>query len=163
MAAPAAAQSPPPQPSCSGSAFRQLDFWVGEWRLEFDLPGGKTGAATNRITRDEYGGCVIAEHFHQPDTGLRGHSVSLYDAKSSRWRQTWVDSEGDYLALEGGPVTGEPHVFELRTIRSSESQPFARMIWLDVKPDSFTWRWQKRASDADAWKDAWEIRYTRAK
>ena len=154
-------RSPPPQPNCSGKEFRQLDFWVGEWRLEFEQPDGKTVKAVNRITRDEYGACVITEHFHRADTDYRGHSVSMYDAKSGRWRQTWVDNQGAYIALEGGPVADQQHAFEFRTMRLSESQPFARMIWQDLKPDSFTWRWQKRPSETDPWQDAWVIRYSR--
>ena len=155
------AQTPPPQPPCAGAEHRQLDFWVGEWRADFDLPGGKRGTATNRITRDEYGACVITEHFYQPDIDYRGHSVSMYDAKTKQWRQTWVDSQGSYIALAGGPVSGQPHSFELATVQAGPS--LSRMVWQDVKPDSFTWRWQKRASEGAAWEDSWVIRYSRAK
>jgi len=155
------AQTPPPQPACAGAEHRQLDFWVGEWRADFDLPGGKRGTATNRITRDEYGACVITEHFYQPDIDYRGHSVSMYDAKTKQWRQTWVDSQGSYIALAGGPVSGQPHSFELATVQAGPS--LSRMVWQDVKPDSFTWRWQKRASEGAAWEDSWVIRYSRAK
>jgi hypothetical protein len=36
------------------------------------------------------------------------------------------------------------------------------MIWQDVKPDSFTWRWQARKPDG-SWADNWVIHYTRRK
>ena len=37
-----------------------------------------------------------------------------------------------------------------------------RMIFTDIKPDSFTWRWQG-TTDGKAWADSWGIRYTRKK
>ncbi|MGZ8362329.1 MAG: hypothetical protein ACXW3D_00585 [Caulobacteraceae bacterium] len=158
------AQTPPPAPpSCSAPEYRQLDFWVGDWDASFDLGAGKTGHAVNHITRDEYGACVIAEHFYQPDIDYRGHSVSMFDRQSKQWRQTWVDNQGSYIALAGGPVTGQKHIFELNTIRNADTAKFTRMIWEDVTPDSFTWRWQQRKAETDPWADSWVIHYTRKK
>ena len=56
----AQAQNAPAAPSCSGPEYRQLDFWVGEWDLEFTQPDGSVGKARNRITKDEYGTCAIS-------------------------------------------------------------------------------------------------------
>ena len=151
---------PAAAPSCSTAEYRQLDFWVGEWDASF-VQNGKPGRAVNRITKDEYGSCVITEHFYQADIDYKGHSVSMYDG--TQWRQTWVDNQGSYIALAGGPVTGQKHIFALDTIRNSDKAQFTRMIWEDVKPDSFTWRWQQRKTGADPWVDNWVIQYTRRK
>jgi hypothetical protein len=153
----------PPTAPCSPPEYRQLDFWVGEWDAEFALPGGKTGRAVNRITRDEYGDCVIAEHFEQADIGYVGASHSTYDPLKKKWVQTWVDSGGAYITLIGGPVTGQPYSFELVTTEpKGPKQAWSRMIWQDVKPDSFTWRWQARQADG-SWADSWVIKYRRRK
>ncbi len=154
LALAAAPASPPPPPPCSTAEYRQLDFWVGEWDAEFDLPGGKTGRATNRITRDEFGDCVIAEHFDQPDTGFVGASFSTYDRHKKKWVQTWVDNRGGYITLAGGTVEGRPWSFELVTVEPrGPQQVHSRMIWQEVKPDSFTWRWQARQADG-SWRTA---------
>jgi hypothetical protein len=154
---------PPPPPSCSTAEYRQLDFWVGDWDAEFALPGGKTGHAVNRITRDEFGHCVIAEHFQQADIGYLGASFSMYDPSKKKWLQTWVDNGGAYISLIGGPVQGQPHSFELVTVEpKGPKQTWSRMIWQDVKPDSFTWRWQAKQADG-SWADSWVIKYTRRK
>ena len=34
------------------------------------------------------------------------------------------------------------------------------MIWEDVTPDAFVWRWQARQADG-GWRDQWVIRYRR--
>lgn len=155
-AASAQAATPPP---CAGSEFRTLDFWVGDWIAE-DEAGKPIG--TNRITRDEYGACVITEHFRMNDGSLVGHSVSMYRPGLKQWRQNWVDDQGGYFDLVGGPVTGGDHIFVFENKRVTDKQQFQRMIWQDVKPDSFVWRWQNRVKDSDPWKDSWVIHYRRA-
>jgi hypothetical protein len=158
---PALAQTPPAAPTCDAPEFRALDFWAGDWDLDFDASPGVLGHASNHITRDEYGGCVIAEHFEQAATHYRGGSYSIYDRAAHVWRQTWVDNQGGVFTLVGGPVTGQPYVFELRTTdRVGPGHQLMRMIWQDVTPDRLTWRWQAQQADG-AWKDSWVLRYKR--
>ena len=155
----AVSQQPPaaaPPPPCKTADHRTLDFWVGDWIAE-DEQGKPIG--TNRITRDEYGDCVITEHFRTNDGSLIGHSVSIYRPGLKHWRQTWVDNQNGFFDLQGGPVSGADHIFVFETKRVSDQQPYQRMIWQDVKPDSFTWRWQKRANPEEPWADSWVIRY----
>ena len=159
----AAPPAPPPTPPCAAPEYRQMDFWVGEWDLTFDAGSGKTATATNRITRDEYGACFVTEHFHQPDIGYIGTSHSTYDKLAGKWVQTWVDNQGAYITLAGGPVEGQPHRFELRTVepRGANRKHF-RMIWQDVTPDSLTWRWQQQQDDG-SYADNWVLNYKRRK
>ena len=139
-AAPAAPAAPP----CSGPEYRTLDFWVGEWVAEWDNPNGSKGTGTNRITRNEHGSCVIAERYRSDDGTLEGFSVSTYRPGLKQWRQKWVDAQGGYFDLVGGPAAA-PITLLFENKRVSETQAFQRMIFQDVKPDSFTWRWQKPA------------------
>jgi hypothetical protein len=156
----------PPTPPCSAPEYRQLDFWVGEWDLEFTNPDGTIGRAENRITTDEQGDCVISEHFRQPGGGpggsdYTGASYSIYDAQTRSWRQLWVDNGGGMFDLRGGPVSGERHVFALTTIEPrGPNQLTMRMIWEDVTADSLVWRWQARQPDG-GWQDRWVLRYRR--
>jgi hypothetical protein len=156
-AAPAPATAPA-APPCQGAEYRTLDFWAGDW-VAYDQAGKAIG--TNRITRDEYGDCVITEHFKLNDGTLTGHSVSIYRPAIKQWRQNWVDSQGSYFDLIGGPVSSGDHIFVFETKRVSETQTYQRMIWQDVKADSFIWRWQKRAKPTDEWVDSWVINYKR--
>ena len=156
VAQPAAAQQRPAP--CSTPEYRQLDFWAGDWVLEYDQPDGKIGTATNRITKDEYGPCVIVENFEMPN-GYKGTSYSIYDRQKKQWRQMWVDNGGGTFTLVGGPVEGQPHVFELRTVDpTGDRQLIRRMIWQDVTENSLVWRWQAQQPDG-SWKDNWVLRY----
>ncbi|HZV84820.1 MAG TPA: DUF1579 family protein [Brevundimonas sp.] len=142
---------------CSTPEYRQLDFWAGDWGLEFDQQNGGVGTGTNRITKDEYGSCVITEHFAMPG-GFSGVSVSIYDPQLRTWRQTWVDNAGGVFVLTGGPVTGQDHIFEMRTVDRGPSGANRRMIWQDVTADRLTWRWQRETTEGQ-WVDMWVIRY----
>lgn len=84
-----------PRP-CAGPEHRQFDFWIGDWEVR-DAKGAPQG--TNRITQ-EYDGCVLQEHWSSP--GQTGSSFNVYDARAKRWHQTWVDSGGTLLLLDGG-------------------------------------------------------------
>jgi hypothetical protein len=155
VASPGLAQQSPP-PACKGPEYRTLDFWVGDWDA-LDDKGNVIG--TNRITRDEYGDCVITEHF--VGTPLIGHSVSIYRPGLKQWRQTWVDNQNGYFDLVGGPVSGTDYAFYFENKRVSDTQPYQRMIWQDIKPDSFVWRWQRKGKAEDDWADSWVIHYRR--
>ena len=166
-AAPTArAQNAPTAGPCSGPEFRQLDFWVGDWDLEFTQQDGSTVKATNRITKDEYGACVISEHFvlaggGQGGADFIGGSYSTYDAQTKTWRQMWVDNAGGLFDLRGGPVSGQKHTFELTNIEPrGPNQATLRMIWEDVTANRLTWRWQSRNQDG-TWTDRWVLRYKR--
>lgn len=158
-AAPAAAAQAPP---CSTPEYRQLDFWVGEWIATWTNPNGTQGTGRNVITNNEYGPCVITERFTADDGSLQGFSISTYFQGAREWRQTWMDAQGGYFDLFGGPSTDPRHRFVLETYRRRDTAPRLRMIWEDVQPDSFTWRWQGRASAEAEWTDRWVIRYRRA-
>ncbi|HWE47107.1 MAG TPA: hypothetical protein VG407_13860 [Caulobacteraceae bacterium] len=160
---PARAQAPTAPPTCDAPEFRAFDFWVGDWDLDFDAAPGVLGHASNRITKDEYGPCVIAEHFELPATRYKGGSYSIYDRNARVWRQSWVDNQGGVFNLVGGPVSGQPYVFELRTNGpAGPGGKIMRMIWQDVTPDSLTWHWQAQQPDG-SWKDNWVLRYKRHK
>jgi hypothetical protein len=146
----------PAAPACATPEYRTLDFWVGDWDA-LDQQGQVIG--TNRITRNEYGDCVITEHF--VGAPLIGHSVSIYRPGLKQWRQVWVDNQNGFFDLVGGPVSGGDHVFVFENKRVTDAQPFQRMIWQDVKPDSFVWRWQRKAKAEDGWTDSWVIHYRR--
>jgi hypothetical protein len=153
------AQAPAQPPPCAGPEFRTLDFWVGDW-IAMDTEGRRIG--TNHITRDEYGQCVITEHFKLDDGSMTGLSVSMYRPEIGQWRQTWVDSQGSHFDFFGGPVRKADHTFFFENKRTSEKQKAQRMIFQDVAPDSFTWRWQSRPDPNVPWADAWVIKYKRS-
>lgn len=155
--APAHAQQAAPPP-CTSAEFHQMDFWLGTWDAYYAADAATPGGR-NVITR-EYGGCVVQEAFDggPQAQGLIGHSVSTYHTPSGRWRQTWVDNQGGYFALVGGPEDGK---FVLNSYRLHDNVLVQRMVFEDITSENFTWRWQQSADAGATWTDSWVIWYRR--
>lgn len=153
----AAPQSAPVQPTqfCQTQEYRQLDFWVGDWKASFTNSDGSIGTGRNIITIEK-DGCVIEENFDS--AGLSGNSLSLYHAPTKLWRQTWVDNQGDYFDLTGGPT--DDGGFMLTNIRLNDKAPHLRMRWDNITPASFDWYWEK-SEDGKVWTLSWHIKYER--
>jgi len=100
ISTPAPTQSAPAV--CAAAEHHAFDFWIGEWNVH-----GANGqlAGTNSIKR-EIGGCVLHERY-DTGKGYTGESFNIYDAPRKVWHQTWVDSSGLLLVLEGGLHDGK--------------------------------------------------------
>jgi hypothetical protein len=141
-----------PSPACATPEHRQLDFWVGDWDVTVHAratPDGPWGDAKGRQHVESIlGGCAIAEAFSAdgPGTPWNGLSYSSWQAPLGKWRQTWVDDSGGYLAftgaLEAGVVTlvGESRVQGDKTIQM-------RMVFSEITPRSLHWEWQRTDDD----------------
>jgi hypothetical protein len=158
--------SPAPPKPCAGPEHRQFDFWVGEWDLKVrarsapDKDEWGEATATQKI-ESILGGCSIAEHFAADGPGVpwAGKSYSSWQPGLKKWRQTWVDDQGSYIALTGGiedgvmTLYGEPRTRDGKTV-------LMRMVFLDVKKDSLRWEWQRQA-DGKTWQPMMIIEYRR--
>jgi len=139
---------------CSAPEARQFDFWIGEW----DAAWGDDGKGSNIITA-ALDSCVILENFDgTPSTELRGMSVSTFDARAGKWKQTWVDNQGGYLDFVGEFKDGKMILQRQAIIEGKDVQQ--RMVWHNIAGKEFDWNWE-RSDDGEAWKVLWQIHYTR--
>ncbi len=120
-----------PQP-CSAPEQKQMDFWLGDWELTW--PGSSsndTGHGTNSIKRI-LDGCIVEENFSGGEfMHLRGRSVSVFDARAGRWKQTWVDNEGGYLDFIGEFKDGQM-VLAREAVRPDGSKVQQRMVFKNI-------------------------------
>ncbi len=147
-----------PQPGiaapCDTPAHRAFDFWLGTWEVR--TPDGKL-AGVNRIDR-EYGGCVVHERY-STERGYSGESLNVYDASRTVWHQTWVDTSGTLLLLEGG-VRGDAMVLEGQTTGKDGARTQHRITWTPNADGSVRQFWE--STDASGqWTTAFDGRYTR--
>jgi len=152
--APAAAFSP----ACAGAESRALDFWIGEWTVDWTTADGRAGRAESVVLR-EHGGCVIREHFRDLAGGLEGTGIYSYFAPIRGWSQTWMDNQGVTIHSTGGPSSEPNQRFQLRLTRGPDPNMQYRTVWEDVTPAGFTWRFQTRAGDSGDWVDQGVSRY----
>jgi hypothetical protein len=154
-------QTSNPKP-CSSPEASQFDFWVGDWIATWNdsLHG------TNHIEK-MFGNCIIHENFSIPNTGFLGQSWSVYNANYKKWQQTWVDNQGGYIALTGGMNHDSMVLTTMeRTVPisiSATSKLITRMVYYNIKSDSFEWSWEASTDGGETWKQNWLIHYKRKK
>jgi len=150
--APSLAQSSPP--SCTVTEHRAFDFWIGEWNVY-----GTNGklAGTNSIKR-EIGGCVLHERY-DTGRGYSGESFNIYDGPRKVWHQTWVDSGGLLLLLEGGIREGSM-VMEGKTTGSDGKVTKHRITWTPNADGSMRQLWESTDPKGE-WTVSSDGKYTR--
>lgn len=153
MAAAALGQATPPA-ACSAPEHRAFDFWIGDWNVHG--PKGKL-AGTNRIT-PEYGGCVLHERY-DTGRGYSGESFNVYDAPRKVWHQSWVDSSGLLLLLEGGIRDGKM-VLQGQTTAADGKLTKHRITWTPNADGSVRQLWES-SNPAGEWIVAFDGQYTR--
>ena len=152
--------APPPNP-CAVPEQKQLEFWVGEWDLSW--PGAKQGETehgTNSIHR-LLDSCVVQENFSGENAmHLRGISVSLYDTRAGKWKQTWVDNEGEYLDFVGEFKDGQM-ILARDAVRPDGTKSIQRMVFKNISANEFDWSWEASTDGGKTWQVQWPIHYKR--
>jgi hypothetical protein len=97
--------TPAPPGGCDSPESHQFDFWVGKWEVH---PNGADKIVAHSLIEKRYSGCAIRENWmpvgKEIDGG--GGSLSLYDSRLKKWRQTWIDSSGARADFDGGFADG---------------------------------------------------------
>lgn len=151
--APAQAGAPP----CAAPEYGQFDFWLGEWEVTAD---GRV-AGRNSIVK-QLGNCVVQESW-KGASGTEGRSLNVYDSSRGRWHQTWVDSSGGLLLLEGGLRNGAM-VLE-GTQRDDETRAVTRerITWTPAPDGSVRQLWEYSTDDGKSWKARFDGQYRRVR
>lgn len=144
------------KPACAGTAFRQFDFWLGDW--DVTTPQGKP-AGRNRI-QTILSGCAISEAWTGA-SGTSGRSYSAWDARNQQWNQYWVADDAGVLYLSGHMQDGNLVLSgELRDSASGRLQP-QRVTWTPNADGSVRQIWESSADGGKTWTTVFEGIYRR--
>lgn len=112
---------------CTAPVYRQLDFWIGSWRVT-DSTGKHLG--DNTITRGQ-GGCLVKEQWRSA-AGSDGESMNYFNPTTRTWHQVWVDDTGGVLMFVG---TAEPNAMVYRATTGTGAQAQRHVLSLRRQPD----------------------------
>ena len=151
-ASPAPSAPPPPGAACTPAAYRQFDFWIGEWDVvNQQPPAGRTPPVSkSRISRI-LNGCAVLEEYETPG-GYAGKSFNFRD-KAGRWNQVWIDNGGQPLFLKGG-MEGQSMVLR------DESNPINRITWSPVEGGKVRQHWETSKDGGKTWQTSFDGLYT---
>lgn len=140
-------------------AHREFDFWLGSWEVRD--PSGEL-AGHNQVT-SLYDGRVLQEQWRGAQ-GMEGTSFTLFAQRRGHWHQTWVDSNGLLLLLDGGMRNGA------MVLEGTTPHPDAggqvlrhRISWsvVDGDRDHLRQHWETSADDGETWETAFDGAYRR--
>ena len=138
-----------------------FDFWIGDWELSWSKGDGTKGHGINKIEKT-LDGKVIQENFHDPETGFKGTSISVYNPNTKQWHQAWADNQGGYFDFSGDMSDDGP-VFKTKMIQQGDKQIIQKMTFKKISKDTFTWDWEGTNDGGKNWKLLWQIHYKRKK
>ena len=134
---------------------RQLDFWVGDWRVV----NGTTLLGTNRVELVN-GDCAVQENWSSAGAG-GGKSWSYYDKSIGKWRQVFIFDSGDVWDYTGELRDGAMH-FE-RSLAATPNTPAGvqRMTFFPVAKDSVRQYIQSSRDGGTTWTVDFDGMYVR--
>jgi len=154
---PAPVQTQVPATACNSAAFRQFDFWKGNW----EVTSGGQPAGTNSIY-PILDGCALQENWlGAGEGGISGNSFNIYDQATGRWHQTWVDSSGALLQLNGGLVDGVMVLSGERPARDGSANVLHKISWTPNPDGSVRQLWEASKDDGESWSVLFDGLYTR--
>jgi hypothetical protein len=137
------------QPSaCQSAMHRAFDFWVGEW-VVYNPGGDVAGRNTIELQLD---GCALHESW-ESSTGGTGHSYTFYDAAADKWHQTWIDSNGGALYVDG-EWTGEAMVL---------GDASNRITWTKIANGGVRQHWEVTTDGGATWSTSFDGQYVAAR
>jgi hypothetical protein len=131
-----------------------FDFWLGEWDVH-DQDGRHVGH--NSIT-PLFGTGALAEHW-RGDGGVEGHSLNSWDPERGCWHQTWLDSGGGILLLDGG-IEDEAMVLVGIDADARQRITWTVQTWPELG-EGVRQLWETSKDDGETWTVAFDGRYTR--
>lgn len=138
-------------------AFRQFDFWVGDWVVH---TADGTHAGENRIVRAERG-CVLTEHW-SGNGGSSGMSINYFDHAEKEWVQVWTSADGAQIDIrgnlteEGMLLTGQIHY-----VSNGTTAPF-RGLWTPLPDGRVRQFFEQSDDDGETWTPWFEGFYSRS-
>jgi tetratricopeptide (TPR) repeat protein len=140
-------------PCLAMTEYRQLDFWIGEWRVMDTKTGMLAGSSKIDLILDD---CVILENW-QPTAGFAAKSFSLFDAKEKKWKQTYVTADGQLMEFINGQVVNEALQFTLKS-----GKDFRRMTFSKAGTDQVR-QVGELSQDGKMWSVEYDLTYNRVK
>ena len=151
-------ESPAPALPCNSAEYRQFDFWIGDWNVS----SGGEPAGANSI-HPIHNGCALQENWQGAGAGgISGTSYNIYDQATGNWHQTWIDSSGTLLQLDGGLIDGVMVLSGQRLSRDGSSMAQHRISWTPNPDGSVRQLWEAIMDAEGSWEVLFDGLYNKA-
>jgi hypothetical protein len=150
-----AAQETARESPCSSAAYRQLDFWLGQWEVR-----NHEGTLAGRSSiEDILNGCAVQENWEGAN-GWSGKSFNAYDRVTGKWRQFWVSGWGAVTEFTGEASAGRM-VYLADTVDRDGKPALRRVTLTRVEPDRVRQLAEMSYDGGKTWTRAYDFTYAR--
>jgi hypothetical protein len=144
--------------SCSSnSANRQLDYWLGNWKIGAEGSSGNAHSTVS-LSLDK---CLVVENWD----GGRGHygqNFFGYSADDKSWYGMFADNEGRVHVFTTGKVADGTAEFEGTSRGPTGESILNRVKVIRLNPNKVDQTWEKSADNGVTWNVVFRGEYSRA-
>lgn len=154
------AQTQQKTPCLTNPAFRQFDFWLGEWDA-FAPNGNKAGDSKIEILLDS---CVILENWTSTQQGYKGKSFNTFNTINGKWQQTWVDNAGSVVYYSEGQFKDGKMILDTKNEKQTDgTMKILRMTYTKLSDDKVRQFGESSTDGGQTWKTDFDLEYRRKK
>jgi hypothetical protein len=149
--------APAPSSCAANTESRQLDYWLGNWKISAP---GSSGDARSAITLS-LDKCLVVENW----AGGRGHTgqnVFGYSADDKSWYGMFADNEGRVHIFTSGKVAAGSAKFEGTSHGSNGESVLNRVKVTRLNPNTIEQTWEKSSDNGTTWNVVFRGEYSRA-
>ncbi|MGB0049207.1 MAG: hypothetical protein WBP70_17300, partial [Terriglobales bacterium] len=144
--------------SCATNAEnRQLDYWLGDWKIGAD---GSSGNARSAVTLS-LDKCLVVENW-DGGRGHTGQNVFGYSADDKSWYGLFADNEGRVHVFTSGKVLSGTAEFEGTSRGANGESVLNRVKVTRLNPNKVEQTWEKSTDNGATWNLAFRGEYSRA-
>ena len=154
---PARVIGPPDTGPCStNSENRQLDYWLGDWKI------AGPGAGPNAISRVHLAldGCMVVESW-DGGRGHTGENMFGYSADDKSWHGMFVDNQGRVHVFVHGKVASGSAEFSGPSRGSNGETVLNRVRIRRISSDKAEQIWEKSTDNGATWATDFHGEYLR--
>ena len=148
---------PAPRKPCTSPQHRQFDFWIGEW----EVTGAKGQVAGTNSIKPVMGGCVLHESW-KASSGFSGESFNTYDASRNVWHQTWVDTGGNLLVIEGRYENDAMTLSDIGLVGKKDTNAINEIQWTKLAVGAVRQVWRTSVDGGKTWTIAFDGTYVKS-
>ncbi len=144
-------------PCAASSESRQLDYWLGQWKIGAAGSSG-TAHSTVSLSLDE---CLVVENWD----GGRGHygqNVFGYSADDKSWYGMFADNDGRVHVFTSGKVASGTAEFEGTSRGPNGESVLNRVKIIRLNPNKVEQTWEKSGDKGANWNVVFRGEYSRA-
>jgi hypothetical protein len=144
---------------CDTPESHQWDFWVGYWEVH---PRGADTIIAHSLIEKRYAGCAIRENWMPLGREADGGGGSLYDPARKEWRQTWIDSSGTRVDLDGAFKDGIMTIVGTWANFATPGTDALVAMHYHLEPDGQARQWAEASTDGGkTWTPSFDFLYRR--